>query len=307
MLKQILTNLFIFTSFVTLLTCLTVVNTIIYQFKVRLVYLDYWQLWSLTIWFCGFILIMSLRIPRGMTFQIKNPVFKTIHRIGLIGSSSMWLYQLSTLMKQNRSHLKNLRIILLFSLVVIDIFVYTVLYRAYRHNMKTKLIRRLKTRMREAAYENLHQEYLLTGRYPFDYTLKEFVENCGTYSPMFFAKYIMANITAINETQLPLLPEEFDALRSFKVEEGCSKVYGTECGICLIAFERDLGVAFNCGHNFHFDCMAEWLSNKPQCPMCRAPCRAALLRQVYRQAKRDRNKLSDDGESLQTDKDMCFF
>jgi hypothetical protein len=53
---------------------------------------------------------------------------------------------------------------------------------------------------------------------------------------------------------------------------------GKECSICLGGFEvGHLHSSIGCSHEFHYDCIINWLEMKPCCPMCIAPIRARLL------------------------------
>ena len=43
------------------------------------------------------------------------------------------------------------------------------------------------------------------------------------------------------------------------------------CPICLIKYEHpyDIVSVLKCGHIFHTDCVANWLNQKNNCPLCR--------------------------------------
>lgn len=43
-----------------------------------------------------------------------------------------------------------------------------------------------------------------------------------------------------------------------------------ECSICLGATEGANTLALKCGHVFHDECIIEWLSREPVCPLCRS-------------------------------------
>lgn len=47
--------------------------------------------------------------------------------------------------------------------------------------------------------------------------------------------------------------------------------FGSECAICLADFQKGDQVSkLRCGHGFHVDCVARWLSTRARCPLCRA-------------------------------------
>ncbi|PWA78403.1 zinc finger, RING/FYVE/PHD-type [Artemisia annua] len=45
-----------------------------------------------------------------------------------------------------------------------------------------------------------------------------------------------------------------------------------ECIICLREYEKNerIGTLDNCRHEFHADCVKDWLLRKNECPLCRA-------------------------------------
>jgi len=48
----------------------------------------------------------------------------------------------------------------------------------------------------------------------------------------------------------------------------------SECTICLVSYQLGDSVAWSrhpiCHHEYHLDCLKEWLTNRDECPMCRA-------------------------------------
>ena len=51
----------------------------------------------------------------------------------------------------------------------------------------------------------------------------------------------------------------------------CSEVYVKENSECCICYQDDKNIVrkLKCGHEFHLDCIDQWLCNKKICPMCR--------------------------------------
>ncbi|RAL54512.1 hypothetical protein DM860_001640 [Cuscuta australis] len=46
------------------------------------------------------------------------------------------------------------------------------------------------------------------------------------------------------------------------------------CSICLLEYQDEETVAtLQCGHEYHPDCIKQWLSKKKACPFCRATVR----------------------------------
>ena len=70
-------------------------------------------------------------------------------------------------------------------------------------------------------------------------------------------------------------PKEFvERLANSKNIEKC---YDNICmfkGVHAVPIDRDTGRI--CGHNFHRDCLEEWLEKNDTCPMCRHPSHSAI-------------------------------
>ncbi|OIT30799.1 e3 ubiquitin-protein ligase mbr1 [Nicotiana attenuata] len=44
------------------------------------------------------------------------------------------------------------------------------------------------------------------------------------------------------------------------------------CAICHVEYEHEVTIGtLHCGHEYHRDCIKQWLLRKHDCPMCRAP------------------------------------
>ncbi|KAG9142449.1 hypothetical protein Leryth_018235 [Lithospermum erythrorhizon] len=53
------------------------------------------------------------------------------------------------------------------------------------------------------------------------------------------------------------------------------------CAICLKDFEEDENIGIlSCQHQFHRDCLTNWLINKNSCPMCRATAIVLINNQI---------------------------
>ena len=69
-----------------------------------------------------------------------------------------------------------------------------------------------------------------------------------------------------------------------KVQEAYNEQIVIECGICRIEMDCDDKsevLALHCGHEFHTDCVKEWLEKKSECPMCRRRCRILFFSGKY--------------------------
>ena len=53
------------------------------------------------------------------------------------------------------------------------------------------------------------------------------------------------------------------------IEEIVQLKINEECSICLESSDDTDFVLLNCGHKFHTSCLANWLINKRNCPICR--------------------------------------
>ena len=48
-------------------------------------------------------------------------------------------------------------------------------------------------------------------------------------------------------------------------------ILGNACTICMMEFEsNDVLLNLGCGHDFHYDCIKNWLLVKNECPVCRS-------------------------------------
>ena len=60
-----------------------------------------------------------------------------------------------------------------------------------------------------------------------------------------------------------------------KAQETYNEQIVIECDICgneMDCDDKSEVVALHCGHDFHTDCVREWLKIKSECPMCRGRC-----------------------------------
>jgi len=54
----------------------------------------------------------------------------------------------------------------------------------------------------------------------------------------------------------------------------------TLCTICRLE-RKNPAVPSSCGHVFCWDCLVQWVSRVPECPICRAPCSAKDILPLY--------------------------
>ncbi|KAI3983771.1 hypothetical protein MKX01_001175 [Papaver californicum] len=97
-----------------------------------------------------------------------------------------------------------------------------------------------------------------------------------------FAKeqYVIDNeleiyLREIHEFVLLEVQEKFAA--KLKLDAGVEKRMvlqdGEDCSICLQGLNvGDEAVILKCSHTFHEKCMSQWLTRKPNCPLCRFDC-----------------------------------
>ncbi|XP_055808397.1 probable E3 ubiquitin-protein ligase HIP1 [Solanum dulcamara] len=54
-------------------------------------------------------------------------------------------------------------------------------------------------------------------------------------------------------------------------EEVVADVESNMCGICQFEYEDEENIGeLQCGHEYHTDCIKQWLLRKKDCPICRA-------------------------------------
>lgn len=89
---------------------------------------------------------------------------------------------------------------------------------------------------------------------------------------------------------LPMLAAEKQIILQEYTRLAEEKELGADCAICLCPFVLgELVSQIACIHVFHPNCILQWFSEKPQCPLCRRPFRFALLRRLFR--RRPRNSI----------------
>jgi plasmid rolling circle replication initiator protein Rep len=60
-----------------------------------------------------------------------------------------------------------------------------------------------------------------------------------------------------------------------KAQETYNEQIVIECGIChaeMDCNDKSEVLALHCGHEFHTDCVKQWLEEKGECPYCRRGC-----------------------------------
>ncbi|KAL5011334.1 hypothetical protein ScPMuIL_009885 [Solemya velum] len=73
----------------------------------------------------------------------------------------------------------------------------------------------------------------------------------------------------MNQQQISQLPT-----RSFRQRPDKQNDENKECRICLSVFKTgDKTTPLQCSHEFHTDCISEWLKRNATCPICRKPCK----------------------------------
>lgn len=74
-------------------------------------------------------------------------------------------------------------------------------------------------------------------------------------------------------TTIGLQPAVINSITVVKFKKGDRLIDGTDCSVCLSAFEDDesLRLLPKCNHAFHIPCIDTWLRSHTNCPLCRAP------------------------------------
>lgn len=70
---------------------------------------------------------------------------------------------------------------------------------------------------------------------------------------------------------IPWWNERFTSVRGFHPEDGCT--------ICC-SDKVDPVILTNCNHEFCYDCMMQWISRSPNCPICRTVAPATTIRKI---------------------------
>lgn len=95
------------------------------------------------------------------------------------------------------------------------------------------------------------------------------------------------------KTELTVFRDQFEC----KFENSPRKDYN-QCIICFSDLENeDKCIGFpGCGHNYHFDCLNEWLSNakKTKCPICKAEFRDGFADDLCKKMEKSFMRVSED-------------
>jgi hypothetical protein len=93
-------------------------------------------------------------------------------------------------------------------------------------------------------------------------------------------QFFQKNQTLIDKVQL--LDIEKELIKKHFTRRLTNSKANSECSICLENLSSSrLVSSMSCQHEFHYNCLIEWFSVKPSCPLCRASFRKALIARVY--------------------------
>jgi len=113
-------------------------------------------------------------------------------------------------------------------------------------------------------------------------------------------KFILQHEDVINSTPLEL--EEYAIIKdkfTFKYNKDDKREFMQDsCVICYEQYDCENGGKLlieypDCGHTYHFDCLAQWFQKKMDCPCCKKTIRASIIRSIVYNNKGDFKKSED--------------
>jgi len=109
----------------------------------------------------------------------------------------------------------------------------------------------------------------------------------GLYDKIYDAKYnfhkLLPTLT-MDFFKLPIQPQELNILeKNFSEKLSENKPDEDLCPICFGGFAKDETVTKVpvCGHDFHFDCLKEWIEKNHNCPVCRGFVRTYMIQHYH--------------------------
>ena len=109
----------------------------------------------------------------------------------------------------------------------------------------------------------------------------------GLYDKIYDAKFnfhkLLPTLT-MDFFKLPLQPQELNILEKRFSEKLCKDKSDEDlCPICFANFVKDETATKIpvCGHDFHFDCLKEWIQKNHNCPVCRGFVRTYMIQHYH--------------------------
>ncbi len=117
---------------------------------------------------------------------------------------------------------------------------------------------------KEEATNNANEETTVDGNQPANGPVHDDTRSSG--------QNVFTNIFQFISSQVAPYPEHEEVVR--RVEARQEGLYSSDtCAICLETYKEGDKICYaiqDCGHEFHYNCLIDWLMLNDQCPTCRS-------------------------------------